>query len=311
MKKVLVLDGGGSRGVITLQWLLEIEKATNKNIGDIFDLIIGTSVGSIIAVTLNYYDNSGKPVYRSVSDIIDLFFDILPDIFSRSLWHRITTFNGIIGPKYDVQYVDTILDNILNNTKMNELHNDTLITTAMIEPSIKYYEFTSKDNIKASSAIKCSISAPTYFEAEICTYDGVLYEFIDGGVGANNPSLAGYFEAKKIYGNDSDILIVSIGTGYIPSSGIDEKYSGALQWCIPISDVMIDDSMSFADYQIKKILEQGKRYFRLNVPISNDENIIDQTDKDILNNMMERVQIALEDDDRMAKFMNMCDILIS
>jgi patatin-like phospholipase/acyl hydrolase len=58
-KRILSLDGGGIRGVLTLQFLDRIEAMLRNRTGipdlvlcDYFDLIGGTSTGSIIAAAL-------------------------------------------------------------------------------------------------------------------------------------------------------------------------------------------------------------------------------------------------------------------
>jgi patatin-like phospholipase/acyl hydrolase len=59
-KRILALDGGGTRGVITLAFLAEIEATLQTKLGrgdefvlaDYFDMIGGTSVGSILATML-------------------------------------------------------------------------------------------------------------------------------------------------------------------------------------------------------------------------------------------------------------------
>ena len=58
-KRILALDGGGIRGVLTLGFLERIEQILrdrhnnpNLRLSDYFDLIGGTSTGSIIASAL-------------------------------------------------------------------------------------------------------------------------------------------------------------------------------------------------------------------------------------------------------------------
>lgn len=56
-KRVLALDGGGIRGIITIAFLKEIERVLKERLGgandfrlcDYFDLVGGTSVGSLLA----------------------------------------------------------------------------------------------------------------------------------------------------------------------------------------------------------------------------------------------------------------------
>jgi len=65
MKRILTFDGGGIRGVFSLEILLRIEtllrehfKAPNLILADHFDFFAGTSTGAIIAAGLSW----GMPV---------------------------------------------------------------------------------------------------------------------------------------------------------------------------------------------------------------------------------------------------------
>src|SRR5487761_2159126 len=72
-RKILALDGGGIRGVLTLEILLELEtqlKAQLKGgddfrLSDFFDYIGGTSTGAIIA--------AGLSIGLSVNQLIDFY----------------------------------------------------------------------------------------------------------------------------------------------------------------------------------------------------------------------------------------------
>lgn len=50
--RILSMDGGGMKGLLTVQILKEIEKRTGKRIHELFDLICGTSTGGMLAVAL-------------------------------------------------------------------------------------------------------------------------------------------------------------------------------------------------------------------------------------------------------------------
>ena len=52
--RVLSLDGGGIRGLIQIEVLCELERVTGKKITQLFDTIIGTSTGGIIALGMVY-----------------------------------------------------------------------------------------------------------------------------------------------------------------------------------------------------------------------------------------------------------------
>ena len=52
--RVLCLDGGGIKGLILVDMLMTIEKIANKRIVELFDWIIGTSTGGILALAMVY-----------------------------------------------------------------------------------------------------------------------------------------------------------------------------------------------------------------------------------------------------------------
>ncbi|KAL4563085.1 hypothetical protein LXL04_027116 [Taraxacum kok-saghyz] len=72
--RILAMDGGGMKGLATVQILKEIEKGTGKQIHEMFDLICGTSTGGMLAVAIgiklmtleqceDIYKNLGKLVF--------------------------------------------------------------------------------------------------------------------------------------------------------------------------------------------------------------------------------------------------------
>ena len=52
--RILCLDGGGMRGLIQTEILARIEAMTGRKVTELFDWIIGTSVGGIVALSLVY-----------------------------------------------------------------------------------------------------------------------------------------------------------------------------------------------------------------------------------------------------------------
>ena len=58
--RVLCLDGGGVRGLIQVEVLQQLEAATGRRIPELFDWIVGTSTGGIVALAIvysKYYDD--------------------------------------------------------------------------------------------------------------------------------------------------------------------------------------------------------------------------------------------------------------
>src|SRR4051812_36099829 len=87
MKRILALDGGGIRGVFSLQILTRIEELfrqeqndSNLVLADVFDLIAGTSTGAIIATFLSW----GMPVRQIEAEYVYRS----AEMFSREPWYR-------------------------------------------------------------------------------------------------------------------------------------------------------------------------------------------------------------------------------
>ena len=95
-KRILALDGGGLRGILTLSYLAEIESVLRERHGGskdfrlhhYFDLIAGTSTGSIIAAALARG--------MAVADIIKKYNDLGQRVFQKS-WLR----QGYVRAFYD------------------------------------------------------------------------------------------------------------------------------------------------------------------------------------------------------------------
>ena len=73
--RVLSLDGGGAKGIYTLGVLKEVEAMANTPLCEVFDLIFGTSTGSIIAalIALGY----------RIEEIENLYFTLIPKIMKH------------------------------------------------------------------------------------------------------------------------------------------------------------------------------------------------------------------------------------
>src|SRR5690349_5193892 len=65
--RVLTLHGGGIRGIINARILQELEEKSGKPITELFDYIIGTSIGGIIAagLTVPSDEDKTKPKYNA------------------------------------------------------------------------------------------------------------------------------------------------------------------------------------------------------------------------------------------------------
>src|SRR3954453_7797938 len=83
-KRLLALDGGGVRGAITVAFLEEIEGILSTrfvrqiHLGDWFDLVGGSSTGSVIAGAL--------AMGYTIADVKRFYLELAPRVFQRSWW---------------------------------------------------------------------------------------------------------------------------------------------------------------------------------------------------------------------------------
>lgn len=204
---ILSLDGGGLKGIYTLMMLKKIEEEYNIKCCEYFDIIIGTSTGSIIATLLS--------LGLDIDEIIKIYYDNISTIFSTTKKRKRQ--KGLFKSIYDNINLKMCINKYTNNITYEDLKTKLIIPTVDFSNSsikiVKSYEEILKDkNVRfnISDAIISSSSAPGFFDPHLL--DGKLY--IDGSIYANFPALIAFSEAFKLgINNIEDIKIISIGTG--------------------------------------------------------------------------------------------------
>lgn len=242
-KRILTLDGGGVRGMLTLSYLKKIEDVLrerhggdeNFRLSDYFDLIAGTSTGAIIASTL--------AMGKSVSFIQEKYRELASNVF-KSHWSRL----GIFRARYDSKALERALKDLSVLGPDTTMGSPALKTGLLIivkrmdtnstwtlnnNPKGKYFNRrpggTSIPNADFPlwRVVRSSTAAPFYFKPESFTvatskeFKPVAGDFVDGGVStANNPALKA-FQLVTMNGYNLNwatgarkMLLVSVGTGH-------------------------------------------------------------------------------------------------
>jgi predicted patatin/cPLA2 family phospholipase len=221
--KILVLDGGGSKGIYTLGVLKELENELKTPLYNHFDLIYGTSTGSIIGslIGLGY----------SIDEIKELYLNIIPKIMKpSSAKGKSKALCKQAKEVYSNLKFDSFKTNVgivaLNFESQNPLIFKTDIALAHgMKPS-----FTAGFNKTISEAVRCSCSAYPFFKKmKITTDQHGEIEVIDGGFIANNSTLYSIVDAYKALGlQESDLYILNVGVGNYQEkkSGLKSKFVG-------------------------------------------------------------------------------------
>ncbi len=214
--RILSIDGGGMKGVFTAYALMRLEEEYNIKVLDHFDMIVGTSTGALIASAL-LMGNTGKEIY-------DIYIDKENPSFVNQKSFR-EQFNSTFYAGYDViplekqlklEFGEMTLDDLYKRSKKTFAFFSTNFTKAQpiiySSPNIRNID-NSKMVVNKTTvfeALRTSTSAPFYFEPYLDKDNEML---LDGGLWANNPSLAGINLALAQEKNlkVSDIEVLSFG----------------------------------------------------------------------------------------------------
>ena len=271
-KLVLSLDGGGVRGLATVVFLKELEKASGKKIVDLFDFFIGTSVGGLSAMHLAVNEIEVNELESFWSQ------DNLAMSMQSSFWTK--NFFLKTKPIYNNKSKTELLEKYFGNKLISESKRPIAVLAYDVE-NRKPRVLTSYTDqaIKATSAINATSAAPLYYPT-VKIEDGSW--LIDGSVVSNNPCLIGYNEARKYFKTDN-IKVFSVGTGRHLNNldGEDSSKWGPFGWLT--NDILGILLESHADHEILNDLI-GKNYLRINSIAENiNWNLDDYTEDNLRN----------------------------
>jgi len=265
--RILALDGGGIRGIVTTEILRRLKAEDGmRDFLESADLIAGTSTGGLLALALA----KGE----SLESIRDFYVEDGPKIFDDSWLDDLLDLGKLRGADYKIAPLRRVLKRILGReTRLGDLHKHVLITSFDLDnqdpdpekrhwkPKI-FHNMEGEGDDRDAPAYKVGLytaAAPTYFPS----VDG----YIDGGVYAANPAMCALAQAQDRRYLDpppalDDIVLLSLGTGHSLHHVRGATHNwGYVQWLKPLISLMMDGVSGIADYQCRQIL--SARYHRL------------------------------------------------
>lgn len=232
-KRILALDGGGLRGVATIAFLERFEERLRHEYGrpvalhEHFDLIGGTSTGSIIA--------TGLALGQPLATIKDHYFRLAPNVFRRA-WNRIPLVQAVFSAKALQREFLGIVGN--RTLASPDLKTGLAIVTKRVDTGAVWFltnnsealywddpddgSYIGNRNYLLANIILASTAAPHFFDPHpIEIVKGkTVGMFVDGGLSPhNNPALALlHIATVPAYGfgwasGEHELEITSIGTG--------------------------------------------------------------------------------------------------
>ena len=264
--QILVLSGGGYRGLFTAKVLEELESSSEFQLREAFDLIAGTSIGGIIACGLACGIRAGD-----IRKTIELEG---PKIFKkRNIFRR----SGIFANRYNPCGLRSAIEKVLGvhaSAAISDLTAPVLvIAVSRTDAAPVIFE---SDPVSSSPA-RCPVSlidiamstsaAPTYFpEHRVGTRN-----MIDGGIIANSADTLALMRAIGRFGRKpEEIRMISVGTATHNIADADRaaRGYGAIGWLAArrLFDVTTSAQEKLSIELAMDIL--GDRHIRIDLPPS-------------------------------------------
>jgi hypothetical protein len=238
--KLLALDGGGIRGIITLEILARMEELLAEATGGgsdfrlchFFDYVGGNSTGAVIA--------AGLVRGMSAQELLTFYKDIGPAMFDKQFilkrWeamYKTKPLKKELQKKFGAE--TTLRPDDLECLFLAVTRNRTTDSPWPISsnPQAKYNDTSRPDcnlNIPLWQIVRASTAAPLFFSPEVIYWDpeddSKAFVFVDGGVTPyNNPAFLLYrmatdpaYRLNWASGEDK-LLLISVGTGAAVTGG--------------------------------------------------------------------------------------------
>ncbi|OEL37259.1 Phospholipase A I [Dichanthelium oligosanthes] len=306
--RILSMDGGGMKGLATVQMLKQIEQGTGKRIHEMFDLICGTSTGGMLAMALGIkqmtldqceeiYTKLGKLVFAEPipKDEAATWKEKIDQLFKSSS----QSFRVVVhGSKYPPGTLEV-------SPGMAESPSISAIGTAVsgAPVGIKRGAFMGSCKHRVWEAIRASSAAPYYLD----DFSVDANRWQDGAIVANNPTIFAIREAQLLWPDTRIDCLVSIGCGSVPT----KSRRGGWRY-LDTGQVLIESACSVErveetlDTLIPMLPEM--QYFRFNPVDERCGMELDETDPAI----WLKLEAATEEyiQKNFLAFKNLCELLV-
>lgn len=277
-KRLLALDGGGIRGLISVGYLEALEGLLRERFGrhdyrlaDYFDLIGGTSTGALIATLL--------ALGWSVAEVKRAYLELAEDVFKPNRYWGLGPVGRALHSRFASRPLETILRRSFGERTLDsaDLRTGLMVVTKRIDtasvwpivnfPGSTYFNDRLREDgsrargnrhFKLWEILRASTAAPTYFRPGRIDEVAVLQPaaFVDGAVSAhNNPALLLLmvatlegFGLRWPLGADR-LLLCSVGTGHHPrTASVDsaERLTN-LDWARLLVPQLVGDAMELVE----------------------------------------------------------------
>lgn len=297
LKKILSIDGGGIRGILSGEILVALEKklqvrTSNEQarLSDFFDFYAGTSTGAIlIFIYLFPHKSETLRANYTAADAVNLYLENGKNIFRPNYLTSGILKGKLPSDKYSVKGLEIVLKSYFQHLKLSDLIKPCFVPTYDVlgrqafffsqKKALegKNFDFFLKDAARATSA------APGFFApAQIESLTGNKYLFADGGIFAHNPSLCAYTELKNVYQRilPREMLFLSIGSGSIVRSADIGSRVNIVSYSkrVKAKEITAAGVAEPVDFQMQHIFEDAgvpENYIRINPKLGKASAMMD------------------------------------
>ncbi|GJL95354.1 MAG: patatin [Hyphococcus sp.] len=319
MRHILSIDGGGVRGLVATIVLDALDgefKAAGKScsVSECFDLIAGTSSGSLIAAALALpsADGGQAPTPAQIRQRFEANVGrIFPQKFFTSL-PLLGRLPQLFGPLYQPDGLRTVLQEQFGDVVFASARRNLMIPAYSIDPrdtvlfrgGPAYANREDGDRfamIKVRDAVQGSSAAPTFFPPHMIENPdrSLHWTAIDGGVFLNDPAMAATAEAMRLFPGE-DLHVISLGTGRQTRNYPFEKAKnwGFSEWISPTGKFRTPLISAIQDGQTRAVGRQlhyllGEKYTRFDYRLEKGRGS-DKLDDASKKNLRRLTQGALE-----------------
>lgn len=275
--RILSLDGGGAKGFYTLGVLREVEALVKKPLYETFDLVFGTSTGSIIASLLS--------LGHSVEEIHQFYRDHVPRIMQpRSPTAKSATLAAVSDEVFGSRKFDVVKTGLGVVTTKWQMETPMIFKSSADQAHGRAATFIPGFGCTIADAVEASCSAYPFFHRKIVTtVAGDVVELIDGGYCANNPTLYGIADAvAALRFQPEQCRVLSVGVGSYPQPKPSIKMWFAKRYLLSVQLLQKTLEINTASMdQLRKVLFSQVPTVRINQTFDKPEMATDMFEHDL------------------------------
>lgn len=257
-KFVLVCEGAGIRGLISIKILLALEdelrmQGSSLKLSDCFDLYVATSTGALIISLIQ------SETFQT-SDIAELIQTKMPNALEKNTSQQSST---ILGQTFSSEYSNESLKNwlisLVGNKKFSSLITPCVIPVYDIL-NLEPYGFCNNNDIPLYKVLLASMVLPQYFSPVFFTskelHTNTDAKMLDGSIYSVDSSLYALSWISKNFSRNDTVHILSLGTGSIAFSSYNySAYSGLVtkNHVVPILQVIQNSGIQVVEHIMQNI----------------------------------------------------------